>query len=350
MQTGRSSFGRTASGRDVDLYTCCNGNGMVVKVISLGATLVEVQAPDRHGHLANINLGFQRLADYEQRHPYFGSTVGRFANRIAHGVFSLDGTTYRLAVNNGPNHLHGGEIGFDRVVWEGQLVSSADAAGVRLTYTSIDREEGYPGTLEVTVTYLLTEHNELRIDYEATCDQPTLINLTNHAYWNLAGAGNGTIHDHQLTVAADQYLPVDQHLIPTGELRDVKGTPLDFTSPTRIGDRIESVGNNPHGYDHCFVLRGQGGLLRSAARVVEPQTGRVMEVLTTQPGMQLYTANFLDGSSMCGGFHRYAALCLETQHFPDSPNQPHFPNATLRPGQQFRETTVHRFGTDAAGS
>jgi aldose 1-epimerase len=347
MQISSSTLGRTVSGKDIGLFTCSNHRGLVMKVISLGATLVELQTPDRQGNVANVNLGFCRWDDYQQRHPYFGSTVGRFANRIAGGSFTLDGTTYQLAVNNGPNHLHGGEIGFDRVVWVGQAFKAKNAAGVRFSYTSPDGEEGYPGTLDVIVTYTLSEQNELRIDYQAVCDKATPINLTNHAYWNLAGAGEGTIHDHQLTLAADQYLPVNEHLIPTGQLRNVKDTPVDFTTATSVGQRLDDVGREPCGYDHCFVLRGQDGALQAAARVSEPRTGRVMEVLTTQPGIQFYTANFLDGSPLCGGFQRHEALCLETQHFPDSPNHSHFPNVILRPGQQFQETTVHRFGTEA---
>jgi aldose 1-epimerase len=347
MQTNSSAFGRTAQGLQVDLFTCSNDKGVVMKVMNLGATLVELQTPDRGGRLANINLGFNRLSDYEQRHPYFGSTVGRFANRIAGGRFTLDGTTYQLAINNGPNHLHGGESGFDLAVWEPHAVESDQAAGVKFTYTSEDGEEGYPGTLNVSVTYTLNEENELRIDYVATADQATPINLTNHAYWNLAGAGSGKITQHQLRLAADRYLPVDENLIPTGEMLNVQDTPLDFTSSTDIGSQIQLVGADPCGYDHCYVLRNQDGSLQPAARMIEPETGRVMEVFTTQPGIQLYTANFLDGSSACGGFHQHEGLCLETQHFPDSPNQPAFPNVILRPGHEFRETTVHRFMTEA---
>jgi len=339
-------FGKTADGQEVKVHTLTNTKGLRVRLIDYGATLISVEAPDRHGKNANITLGFPSLEGYLQRHPFFGSTVGRYANRIAGGKFTLDGKTYTLATNNGPNHLHGGNNGFDAVLWKSEAVSSPDLVGVRFSYTSRDGEEGYPGTLETTVSYTLSDANELRIDYAATTDKPTILTLTNHSYWNLAGAGSGDILKHELTLAADQYLPIDDTSIPTGELAAVKGTPFDFTQPHAIGERIGELKKDPHktkGYDHCFVLRGQQGKLELAARVTEPTSGRVMEVFTTEPGIQLYCGNFLDGSLSAGGFKQHDAFCLETQHYPDSPNKPSFPSAVLRPGQTYRSTTMHRF-------
>src|SRR5262249_34952971 len=294
-------------------------------------------------------LGFPSLDGYLQRHPYFGSAVGRYANRIAGGKFTLDGKTYTLAVNNGPNHLHGGKKGYDAVLWKTEPVSTPDYVGVRFRYTSPDGEEGFPGKLDITVTYTLTNTNTLTIDYAATTDKPTIVALTNHTYWNLAGAGNGDILKHELTVAADRYLPIDDTSIPTGELAPVKGTPFDFTQPHAIGERIGELKQEPHktkGYDHCFVLRGQKGTLELAARVKEPTSGRVMEVLTTEPGVQLYCGNFLDGSPGGGGFKQHEGFCLETQHYPDSPNRSAFPSTVLRPGETYRTTTEHRFMND----
>ena len=266
MNITTSTYGQTEAGRTIDLFTCTNDNGLVMKLISYGATLVELQTPDRDGNLANINLGFTSLAEYQQRHPYFGSTVGRYANRIAGGLFRLDGETYRLATNNGPNHLHGGEVGFDRIVWEAQPYHTSEAVGVKFAYVSEDGEEGYPGTVKVAVTCMLNRQDELRIDYHATTDKATPINLTNHAYWNLAGAGSGKIDQHRLMLTSDHYLPVDDNLIPTGELAGVHGTPLDFTSPISLGLCMEKANRNPSGYDHCFVLRNQDGSLKLAAR------------------------------------------------------------------------------------
>jgi aldose 1-epimerase len=341
-------FGKTEGGQEVKVHTLTNTKGLRVRLIDFGATLISVEAPDRHGKNANITLGFPSLAGYLQRHPYFGSTVGRYANRIAGGKFTLDGKTYALATNNGPNHLHGGSKGFDAVLWKSEAVSSPDAVGVRFSYVSRDGEEGYPGTLETTVSYTLNDANELRIDYAATTDKPTVVTLTNHSYWNLAGAGSGDILKHELTLAADQYLPIDDTSIPTGELAAVKRTPFDFTQPHAIGERIGELKKEPHktkGYDHCFVLRGQQGKLDLAARVTEPTSGRVMEVFTTEPGIQLYCGNFLDGSPSAGGYKQHDAFCLETQHYPDSPNKPSFPSTVLRPGQTYRSTTMHRFST-----
>jgi aldose 1-epimerase len=345
-------FGTTKDGQEVKVHTLTNIKGLRVRLINYGATLIGVEAPDRNGKNANITLSFPSLEGYLQRHPYFGSTIGRYGNRIAKGTFTLDGKTYTLATNNGPNHLHGGQKGFDAVLWKAEPVSSdvpPQSVGVKFAYTSPDGEEGYPGKLDVTVTYTLTNDNSLRIEYAATTDKPTVVNLTNHAYWNLAGAGSGDILKHELTLAADKYLPIDDTSIPTGGMNDVKGTPFDFTAPHAIGERIDELKKEPHktkGYDHCFVLRGQQGRLELAARVKEPMSGRVMEVYTTEPGIQLYCGNFLDGSPGAGGFKQHDALCLETQHYPDSPNKPAFPSTVLRPGQTYKTTTEHRFSVE----
>jgi aldose 1-epimerase len=341
-------FGKTKDGKEVTVYTLENGRGTRVRLIDYGATLISVETPDRNGKSANITLGFPMLDGYLNRHPYFGSTVGRYGNRIAGGKFTLDGKTYTLATNNGPNHLHGGLKGFDAVMWKGEQIVGGDPS-VRFRYTSADGEEGYPGKLDVTVTYTLTVNNELRIDYAATTDKATVVNLTNHAYWNLGGAGSGQILDHELTLAADKYLPIDDTSIPTGKLADVKGTPFDFTVPHRIGERIDEVKKDPHktkGYDHCFVLRGQQGKLELAAKAKDPKTGRVMEIYTTEPGVQLYCGNFLGGGAGEGGFKQHDAFCLETQHYPDSPNQPAFPSTTLKPGETYKSTTVHKFSVE----
>jgi len=342
-------FGKTKDGQEVTRHTLTNVPGLRVKLINYGAHLTAVEMADRNGKAANITLSFPALDGYLQRHPYFGSTVGRYGNRIAGGKFTLDGKTFTLATNNGPNHLHGGLKGFDAVVWKAEPVKTEDAVGVKFTHTSADGDEGYPGQLSVTTTYTLNNKNELRIDYAATTDKPTVVNLTNHAYWNLAGADSGDVLKHMLTVNADKYLPIDATSIPTGVLAPVSGTPFDFTSPHAIGERIGELKKEPHqtkGYDHCFVLRGQAGKLELAARVSDPASGRVMEVLTTEPGVQLYCGNFLGGGAGEGGFKQHEALCLETQHYPDSPNRPEFPSTVLRPGQAYQSTTVHRFSVE----
>ncbi len=346
MSVSKSPFGKTADGKQVDLFTCVNSHGMVMKIMTYGAIVIELQAPDRDGKLANITLGFDSLEGYFGDHPYFGSTVGRYANRIAKGKFTLDGKQYTLATNNDANHLHGGDVGYNRVVWDAQAVEDDDAVGVKFTYVSKDGEEGYPGELQVAVTYVLNNDNEMRVDYEAVTDKATPINLTNHCYWNLAGAGSGTILNHQLMLDSDKYLPVDDTLIPTGKLVDVADTPFDFRKPHRVGARIDQVTGDPPGYDHCFVLRNQDGTMALAARVTEPSSGRVLEIFTTQPGIQFYTGNFLDGSSANGGYERNEGFCLETQHYPDSPNQNSFPSVILRPGKTYRQATVHRFSSD----
>ena len=344
MKMESAPFGKTADGTAVELYTLSNPAGVTAKIMTYGATLIDVETPDRNGKLENITLHLDSLHDYLAGHPYFGSVVGRYGNRIAKGKFALDGAQYTLATNNEPNHLHGGKRGFDKVVWKAQPITAADAVGVAFSYTSQDGEEGYPGTLQVTVTYTLTRSNELKMEYTATTNKATVLNLTNHTYWNLGGIHAGNILDHELLLNADRYLPVDKTLIPTGELRSVKGTPMDFTEAKTVGSRIAQMET---GYDHCYVLnkRGSGMSLTLAARVVEPKGGRVMEVYTTQPGIQFYSGNFLDGTLKSDGvaYAKHYALCLETQHFPDSPNRPEFPSTVLRPGQKYVQLTVHKF-------
>ena len=319
----KSPFGTLPDGTAVDLFTLTNAHGLVAKITNYGTIITEVRVPDRQGKLGDIVLGFDNLGQYLKGHPYFGCTVGRVANRIAGGKFTLDGKAYTLAVNNGPNHLHGGRKGFDKVVWKAEPQTGA---AVTFSYTSPDSEEGYPGSLKVTVVMTLTDADELRIDYSATTDKPTPLNLTNHSYFNLAGEGD--VLGHELMLAADHFTPSDAHLIPTGEIKSVKGTPLDFTTPKTLGLRITELKNDERGYDHNFVLNNGGKALALAARVHEPKSGRVMEVHTTEPGIQLYTANYLDGS-LTGkngvAYRKHSAFCLETQHYPDSVNKPNFP-------------------------
>lgn len=337
-------FGETEEGVAVERYLLTNRNGMKVTVINYGATITSVEVPDRNGEFANVTLGFDKLRDYQERSPYFGCICGRYANRIALGKFTLDGIEYQLATNNGPHHLHGGERGFDRQVWRGTAFTRDDEAGVSLTLVSPDGEEGYPGELTTTVVYTLTNDNELKIDYTAhVTGKATVLNLTNHCYWNLGGAGSGDVLGHELMLACDHYLPVDDMFIPTGELKPVAGTPMDFTQPRAIGARIAEVMG---GYDHCYVVNRQDDALVLAARLRDPRSGRVMEVRTTEPGIQLYTGNFLDGSKFSGGFNKHAGVCLECQHFPDSPNRPEFPSVVLEPQQVYRQTTVHTFSVD----
>jgi len=340
----RAEYGRLPDGTLIEVYQLQNRNGLRAKVITYGALLTEMHVPDRAGRMADVTLGFEHLQQYLDVHPYFGATVGRYANRIARGRFILDGRTYELATNDGPNHLHGGLRGFDKVVWRAEVLDVVKGAAVRFTYTSPDGEEGYPGTLTAAVTYTLTDDNELRLDYQATTDQATVINLTNHAYWNLAGSGS--ILDHVLLIAADHYTPVDDTLIPTGAIDPVRDTPMDFTHPQPIGSRIRELTNDPQGYDHNYVLNSGGKNLALAARVAEPTTGRVLEIHTTEPGIQFYSGNFLDGTLTGKGgvvYHQHHGFCLETQHYPDSPNKPDFPSVVLRPGQTYTQTTVHRF-------
>jgi aldose 1-epimerase len=350
----RAPFGRTADGRSAELFTITNAHGIEVRLTNYGGIITSLRTPDRSGHFDDIVLGYDSLSGYLRDTPYFGAIVGRYGNRIAGGRFTVDGTTYRLAVNNGPNSLHGGLRGFDKVVWSAEPFRNASGAGVALDYTSADMEEGYPGTLRTHVTYTLTDDNRLIVDYQATTDKPTPVNLTQHSYWNLAGDGSRDILAHLLTIDADAMTPVDSTLIPTGEIAPVGGTPFDFRTPTPIGARIDQRQNTQirfgGGYDHNFVLNRGGAAadaLVHAARVAEPSTGRTMDVFTTEPGMQFYTGNFLDGSitGKAGHVYHYRyGLALETQHYPDSPNHPAFPSTILRPGQQYRTRTIFAFG------
>lgn len=339
----REPFGQTPSGDEVTLFGLRNHSGMKVSLIDLGAIITSVEVPDRDGKLANVTLSHPDCETYLENAPYFGGACGRYANRIAGGKFSLDGTEYSLFLNNGPNTLHGGKEGFMKKLWKAEPFEDDKQAGVKFTYTSPDGEEGYPGTLKTVVTYTLTDDNELRIDYKATTDKATVLNLTNHAYWNLAGAGNGLILDHELTLNCSKYLPVDESGIPSGDLAAVEGTCMDFLQPHKIGERIDQPVNGHGGYDHCYVVDGKAGELRPAAKIVEPTTGRVMEILTTEPGIQFYTGNFLEGNTKTGGAPKHGAFCLETQHYPDSPNRPEFPTTRLNPGETYTQTTVHKF-------
>ncbi len=368
-------FGETADGEQVDLFTFRNSGGVEVRAINYGGIIVSLEAPDRDGRSADIVLGFDSLAAYEEDSPYFGAIVGRYGNRIAGGTFELDGETYELATNNGPNHLHGGDRGFDKVVWDARPFEDASGRGVVFSYTSPDGEEGYPGELDAEVTYTLTDDDELIFDYRATTDAATPVNLTQHTYFNLAGFDSGSdslqagdaaaepaadsardVLDHELMLNADRFTPVDETLIPTGELREVEDTPLDFTTPTPIGARIDDEENEQiahgGGYDHNFVLNRDGagsndpGEPVLAARVYEPTSGRVMEVFTTEPGVQFYSGNFLDGSLTGKGgvtYEQRTGFCLETQHFPNSPNEPSFPSTILRPDETYRSRTIYRF-------
>lgn len=350
----KTPFGKTQDGKAVDLYTLTNDKGASVKFIAYGGIITAINVPDRWSKLDNIVLGFKELADYESKNPYFGALIGRYGNRIGGARFTLDGTQYQLAANNGPNSLHGGSKGFDKAVWAVEQLTNASGAAARLSYTSKDREEGYPGTLTVQVVYTLTNDNELRIDYEATTDKPTVVNLTSHSYFNLAGDGRGGIGDHILTINADSYTPVDATLIPTGEIASVTGTPFDFRQGMPIGTRIRS--NDPQmvygrGYDHNYVLNRSGSGLSLAARVYEPRSGRIMEISTTEPGVQFYSGNFLDSTLVGPTGQQYRqtdGFCLETQHFPDSPNKSSFPTTVLKPGETLKSTTIHKFSTDAS--
>jgi len=344
IATGR--YGFWVDGRDVLIYTLTNANGLRVKLIPYGAITVGVEVPDRTGKLSDVTLGFDDLDGWLGNSPYFGATVGRYANRIAKGMFKIEKDVHRLARNNGPNALHGGYVGFDKVIWNVEPVQTPNSVGIKFTRLSPDGEEGYPGNLSVTAVYSLTNDNEFKIEFSATTDKPTIVNMAHHSYWNLGGPEAGNILGHELMINADQYTPVDANLIPTGELKDVKGTPFDFTTPTAVGARIAQVEG---GYDHNFVLRREEGKLFLAARLYEPKSGRVMEIFTDQPGLQFYAGNFLDGKIK--GKHGIAygrnwALCLETQKFPDSPNHADWPPATsplLKPGETYRHTMIHKF-------
>jgi len=350
MAIDKKSFGKTQDGREIFLYTLQNKNGMEVTISNFGGDVISIKVPDREGKVADVALAFDTVADYEKQGPYFGAIVGRYANRIAGGKFTLDGKEYQVPRNDGPNALHGGIKGFDKKVWDAK--ESSDAAGqhLHLHYVSKDGEEGFPGNLATDVTYTLGDNNELKISYSATTDKDTVLNISNHTYFNLKGQGQGDILQHQIMINADRFTPVDAHLIPTGELKPVAGGPFDLRTPVAIGAHIGDSDEQlklARGYDHNWVLNG-GGEFGLAAKVIEPTTGRVLEVLTDQPGVQFYTGNFLDGTAKGkGSVYNYRnGFCLETQHFPDSPNHPKFPTTELKAGQKFQSTTIFRFSTD----
>ncbi|OGV72366.1 MAG: galactose mutarotase [Lentisphaerae bacterium RIFOXYB12_FULL_65_16] len=351
MAITTASFGRTAAGTEVNLFTLTNANGVEARITNYGGIVVTLRVPDRAGTMTDVVLGYETLAEYLKVTPYFGCLVGRYGNRIANGRFVLDGREYRLAQNNGTNHLHGGLVGFDKVVWQAKPKETKSGPALELTYVSADGEEGYPGKLSVKAVYTLTAKNGLRLDYTATTDKPTVLSLTQHSYFNLAGQGEGDILGHEVTICADRFTPVDGTLIPTGELRSVKGTPLDFTASHVIGDRIgqdDAQLKFAGGYDHNWVLNSGGGKLALAASVCEPRSGRILEVWTTEPAMQFYSGNFLDGSITGKGGkvyrHRFG-FCMEPQHYPDSPNKPAFPSTVLRPGEKYKNTIEYRFAT-----
>jgi aldose 1-epimerase len=341
----KRAFGATPDGKAIDLYVLQNSQ-LTVKVMTYGATITAIETPDRNGKVEDVVLGFDDLAGYLGTHPYFGSTVGRVANRIARGKFTLDGKEYTLATNNGPNALHGGLKGFDKVVWKAEELESGDGPSVRMSYTSPDGEEGYPGNLKVSVLFTVTVDDKLKIQYSAETDKATPVNLSNHTYFNLGGKDSDSIRDHEITLNADRYTPVDDTLIPTGEIAPVENTVFDLRKPTRLGPKIDQLTNDPRGYDHNYVLNNKDGDLTLAATVYDPKSGREMRISTTEPGVQFYTGNFLDGTNTGKGgvvYKQHGALCLETQHFPDSINQPTFPSTVLKPGEKYTQTTVFAF-------
>lgn len=345
-----SDMQQTDASGTAQTFTLTNAAGLKVMITPQGGHIMSIQVPDSKGNLTDVVLGYDSVKEYVGGRGFYGSTIGRYGNRIAKGKFSIDGQEYQLAVNNEPNTLHGGPGGFHNVLWTGKEITTYEGKAVELDYLSKDGEEGYPGNLNVKVVFSLTDSNELKIQYEATTDKPTVVNLTNHAYFNLSGEGNGDILDHEMMINADKFLPVDAGLIPTGELRPVKGTPFDFLQPHKIGERIGSEDEQVKigkGYDHCFVLNKKAGNEMSlAAKVSDPASGRTMEVWTTEPGVQFYTGNFLTGTPGKGGkpYNFRYAFCLETQHFPDSPNQPAFPSTLLKPGETYKSTTIYKFG------
>jgi aldose 1-epimerase len=346
MNAHNDPFGHTSDGREVFAYTLTNSKGLRARITNFGAALVNLFVPDRDGNLADVVLGYDTLEQYANQTVYIGVTVGRYANRIGKAKFVLDGVTYTLAANNGPNHLHGGIKGFDKVLWETQeAVATDDKAWVKMTYLSKDGEEGYPGNLQCTMTYTLTDSDELQFSYEAHTDKKTVVNLTNHSYWNLAGQGHGDILNHELLLNADRFTPMDKGAIPLGGFASVHDMPLDFTRPRTIGSRLRHLAI---GYDHNYVLNGQIGAMKLCAVVHEPHTGREMEIHTTEPGVQLYSGNYLNESVVGKEGKKYlkhAGFCLETQHYPDSPNKPNFPSVVLEPGQVYSSRTVHKFST-----
>lgn len=346
----KADFGTTADGRPVEMYTIRNGQGAEMTVITYGGIIQSLKVPDRTGAFDDVVMGFDSVAEYEKSSPYFGAIIGRVGNRIANGTFSLDGKTFTLAKNDGANHLHGGVKGWDKAVWQAEPFQDRRGAGLLLTHTSPDGDEGYPGKVTAHVRYTLTPENELIVEYHATTDVPTIINLTQHSYFNLAGNKAADILGHELTINADRFTPVDGGLIPTGELAPVEGTPFDFRAPTTIGERIANTDvqlTRGKGYDHNYVLTRSGDGLQLAASVYEPITGRTMEIRTTEPGIQFYSGNFLDGSFTGKAGRAYphrSGFCLETQHYPDSPNQPSFPSVVLRKGEDYKSETVFKFG------
>ena len=342
------AFGKLPDGTTVDIYTLKNRNGLQVEITNYGGAVVAIRTPDRRGRMADIVLGYADPSGYVADTSYFGALIGRYANRIARGTFTLNGVEYQLAQNNGVNHLHGGVRGFNKVVWQAREMARTDGVALELTYLSKDTEEGYPGNLAVTAMYVLSNANELRVEYTATTDKETVVNLTHHSYFNLAGAGADDVLRHEVMINADRFTPVDETLIPTGELKAVKGTPFDFSRATAIGSRINQADDQlvrGKGYDHNFVLNKKAQELSLAANVYEPASGRVLEMWTTEPGMQLYTGNFLDKVRGKAGkvYHRRGGFCLEAQHFPDSPNKPAFPTTVLKPGERYTQTTVYKF-------
>ena len=350
-QVTKESFGKTADGQQVDLYTLHNTRGAEAKITNYGAIVTSLKVADRNGKFDDVVLGFNDFDSYLKNDPYFGAIVGRYGNRIAKGRFTLNGVEYKLATNNGENHLHGGIKGFDKVVWTAHEMKSPAGPAVVLTYLSKDGEEGYPGNLNVRVVYTLTNNNELKIDYTATTDKDTVANLTHHSYFNLAGEGNGDILNHLVTINATRFVPTDAGSIPTGKLMSVAGTPFDFLKPMAIGARINQDDEQlkfGSGYDHTWVINGRPGVLRQAASAYEATSGRVMQVWTTEPGVQFYTGNFLDGTKTGKSgkvYQRRFGFCFETQHYPDSPNHPAFPTTTIRKGQTFKSTTIYRFSS-----
>lgn len=342
-------FGTTQEGEAVEIYTLRNMNGLTAKVITYGAIIYSLEVPDKDGQLTNVTANCASLADYETRSPCFGALIGRYANRIARGQFTIEGRKVSLARNAGAHHIHGGGRGFNKRVWKAEPIRGSDFVGLKLTYVSKDGEEGYPGKLTCTVEYELNNQNEWKMEYTAQTDKTTVVNLSNHSYWNLAGAQSGTVLDQVLTINADKYLLADDALIPTGEIVSVEGTPVDFRRPHRVGERMNEIKEKQFGggYDHCLVINHtKPGDLVSCAKLRDPKSGRSMEVFTTEPGVQIFTANFPTGAfSGPGGYAypRHLGLCLETQHFPDSPNEPQFPSTVLKPGETYRATTIHRF-------
>ena len=336
-------FGTTPEGLQIKRFTVSNDHGMIASLINFGAILTSLKVPDRHGKDGEVTLGFDTLEDYIADIWFFGATIGRYANRIAKGKFILDGVEYQLAQNSFPSHLHGGNKGFHRMVWNGDTKIDQDSISVVFSRLSPSGEEGYPGNLHTKVTYTLNNQNELTLCYHAETDKPTPINLTNHTYWNLKGPGFGNVLDHEMTVNADYYLPTDDDRIPTGEIKSVYGTPMDFTHPTKIGDRIDQIKGG--GYNHCYVLNRKDNSLCLAAKVYEPEKGRIMEVYTTEPGIQFYSGHFLDRYKGAGGIilNKYDGFCSEAQHFPNSVNEPRFPSTILRPGNIYRQTTIYKF-------